>query len=804
MKPLITFILAVGISFALGAQTIFSTTLNSRAEFRQWSVIDHNNDGATWQYLATQYSGKRTFYNYHSDNVADDWLVSPAITPEVTGQYLVTYKFEAGQGLPESMKICYGSEPTHDALIANCVKSYDNVKGQHSGYFLVDLKANEPFYVGFYACSDEDMDRLYAQSLTVRRCENPVDLEVEEIMTPVSMDSLKTNEPVRLRIKNVGLCDAEGGKYKVEIAVDGVKAFAETISQKLAVNQSLELSLGGKLNLSVPHNNYKITATVTHSDDVYDGNNTLSKIVRHIGPADEPYTQSFEAEEDTDDVRYYKRSDLAGCWAVSPGNWYIQTARTGENALTYSYNGLAQASDWAIIDGIRMEAGYHIVKFWLSTLTNSPDESVEVYWGNENTPEAMTNLLGVYNPAASDVYKQKMGLIYIDKPQVVYVGFRATKDAGNNWICIDDIEINAVSEDYVDLHICSLINPTDIVPQLSSKSVLFKVKNHGVKDATGDLRVFIDGKQCYQEQLTVERLADRNLEILGLLYDVQEGEHKLRIELLNADDVDLTDNVIESTFRVMGTPDCLWNFEDGIVPTDFELRTEDAVQFTDEMKNLFGESGFAIIQCDGMPTSNGAYMLGVATQGEVESSADRWIVLPPVHVDSGNACLVANFGALSDSKAENYRIKVSENEDVWWDYTTLLSVDSESGTRKERGVELGDYYDKTVYIAINVTSHDGYALGVDNIALYDCSFIAEHYSGLNHLTIDNAVRIERKGDNITVISPHSGHLVEIYELSGRRVMRTTASTINISHLNKGFYCIRAITPYGAQYLKITK
>jgi hypothetical protein len=72
------------------------------------------------------------------------------------------------------------------------------------------------------------------------------------------------------------------------------------------------------------------------------------------------------------------------------------------------------------------------------------------------------------------------------------------------------------------------------------------------------------------------------------------------------------------------------------------------------------------------------------------------------------------------------------------------------------------------------------------------------------LKIDNAVRIERKGDDITVISPHSGHLVEIYELSGRRVMRTTASTINISHLNKGFYCIRAITPYGAQYLKITK
>jgi hypothetical protein len=35
-------------------------------------------------------------------------------------------------------------------------------------------------------------------------------------------------------------------------------------------------------------------------------------------------------------------------------------------------------------------------------------------------------------------------------------------------------------------------------------------------------------------------------------------------------------------------------------------------------------------------------------------------------------------------------------------------------------------------------------------------------------------------------------------------MRTTASTIDISHLAHGFYGIKAITPYGAKFLKIAK
>lgn len=804
MRAHLTYSLMLVLSFAVHSQTIFTSTLNSLAEFRPWTVIDSNGDGATWQYLSSQESGKRTYYNYHSTNDADDWLISPEIVPEATGRYMVSFKFEIGQGLAESVKICYGSEPTPEALSKNCGKAYDKVKGKFNDYFFVDLEAGKPFYVAFYACSEKDLYRIFAQSMEVTRCDKPVDLAVERFIAPISKDTLMSDERVRLRIKNYGTQTAAAGSYTVDVAVDGKSALSEKINTAIVGGGEADVALVGKLDLSSPHRNYKVTATASHPDDIYADNNTLTTVARHKGPADVPFSMGFEDDEDTTDVDSFKESATLGHWVVSPGNWYVESAHTGTNALCYTYNGLEPANEWAIIDGIKMKAGYHILKFWISTLEYKSDESVEVYWGNTKEPQAMTNLIGTYNPLTADEYKQKTGIIYLDKPQVVYIGFRATKGTYTNWICIDDIEVNAVSEDYTDLHICSLVKPTDLQPQLSSKSIMLKVKNHGVKEAVGNLRVYVDNKKYYDEPLTVERNADRNVEIFGVLNQIEEGEHDLRVELVNAEDINQSDNVIETTFRMLGTPDCIWNFEDGIIPADFEVRSEDKLKLTDEVTTMIGASGFGILEREDLPSYNGSHLLAVATNTAVNGSADRWIVLPRVHVDSGSACFVANVGALSADHDESYRIKVSEESDVWWEYKTLLSVDSQSDTRVNRGVDLGDYYGKDIYIAINVTSLDGYGIAFDNMSLYDCSFLAEHYTGLNHVTLDNTITINRSGDTITIVSPHCDALVEIYLLDGRKVMRTTASTIDISHLAHGFYGIKAITPYGAKFLKIAK
>jgi hypothetical protein len=804
MKAHFVIFLMMVLSFASQAQTIFTSELNSLAEFRRWTVIDSNGDGATWQYLSTQSSGKRTFYNYHSTNNADDWLVSPEIVPEITGQYMVSFNFEIGQGLAESVKICYGSAPTADALSKNCGKAYDHVKGSFHDYFVVDLKAGEPFYVAFYACSDKDLYRIFAQSMEVTLSEKPVDLTIERFITPVSRDTLLSAEPVTLRIKNVGNHAAAAGTYTVDVSVDGKSEFTEKINTAIAAGGEADVTLAGKLDLSSPHRNYTVTATATHPADVYADNNSLTTIARHKGPADVPFSMGFEDEEDTTDICYYKDKATLGHWIISPGNWYLESARSGKNALCFTYNGLEPANEWAIIDGIKMEAGYHVFKFWISTLECKQDESVEVYWGDSKDPQAMTNLIGTYNPLTAGEYKQKMGIIHLDKAQVVYIGFRATKGTYTNWICIDDIEVDEVSEDYVDLHICSLIKPTDLQPQLSSKTIMLKVKNHGVKAATGDLRVYIDGKKYYDQPLTVELKADRYVEISGVLDKIKEGDHDLRIELVNAYDVKQSDNVIETTFRMLGTPDCLWTFEDGLIPSDFEVRSEDSLKLTDTATAMFGSTGFGIIKNEDLPSYNGQNLLGVATNCTVSGSSDRWIVLPRVHVDSGYACFVTNVGALSADCDESYRIKVSEDDDVWWDYKTLLSVDSESNIRMNRGVDLGDYYGKNIYIAINVTSLEGYGIGFDNIALYDCSYLAQQTGGLNHLTTDDTITIDRKGNTITVNSPHGAALVEVYHLDGRRVLRTSAKSFDISHLASGFYCIRALTPYGAKYIKIVK
>ena len=71
-------IFSVLASFALishAQELTFESSLTTEDEFAKWSVIDANNDTKTWGFDRGTTAAK---YSYSSNNVADDWLVSPA------------------------------------------------------------------------------------------------------------------------------------------------------------------------------------------------------------------------------------------------------------------------------------------------------------------------------------------------------------------------------------------------------------------------------------------------------------------------------------------------------------------------------------------------------------------------------------------------------------------------------------------------------------------------------------------------------------------------------------------------------
>jgi hypothetical protein len=813
MKQLLLPLIGASLSLSVQAQTLFSTTFNTQEEFDQWTVINANEDVSvdywtatinpvTWMFSPTGDSGKRTYYNYHSTNKADDWLISPAITPTEDGQYVVKYTFEGGTTYPEALQMYYGSAPTVEELSKKLAKDYPAVTGQHNDYFFVQGKANVPFYVAFYACSEPDRFRLYAQGLEVKRCDNPVDLAVTEIITPQTGEGLTASEPVKVKIANYGTSEAAAGSYTATVMFDGVAQFTETINQAVPAGEEIEVTLAGVADLSISHRTYSFSVAVTHPEDIMDENNALTVSIKHVGPAVEPYKMGFETTEDTSDLKFFDLNEDSGHWSLNVGSYFLgSVSRTGVVALAYNYDKNNQADDWAILDGIQMKAGYHVIKHWVSTLDDSHTEAYSMYWGNQPTAEAMTNKINEYTLTQAE-YKQVINIIHLDEDQTVYIGYHAESEADQNWLCIDDIEVNTISETDVDLAVTGITTPSEYLPTRADHQLTFTAMNQGVADVEGTITIIVDGKKAYESTETFVAQDDHEYTFSNIISKLSVGKHTISINVYNAKDNNADNNALELTFYKLGTADLSWDFEDGVVPEEFTFKKDESNELSSTAIAQYGENGVGI-QLIETHKYYGNYMLGFSSWFTSSTAkADRWLILPRVHVDSDDACFVVNTGALSEFCNEQFNICVSKESTSWWDFNDLVNVKSENYVRKNRGILLGaDYKDKDVYVAINLKTQNGDALGLDNMELHGCSLSPE--SAVKDITVVDGASFLFEGDILTFGDADDVRL-DVYNVNGSLVYSATGASFNLSELAKGIYIVRATTAKGVATTKIVK
>jgi hypothetical protein len=804
MQKITTLLLGLAVSLSSQAQTIFSSTFNSQEEFDLWTVINANGDAdnwgdpCTWKFSATNTDGQRTYYGYSSTNQADDWLISPALTFPSDGVYLFSYQYEAGTSYAEAMKVYVGTEPTVESLSANLVKDYPTILGVNTDYFLYEAKAGETVYIGFQACSEADKYRLFMEKFEVSKNDNPVDLSVTSFVSPESAEGLTSAETVKVKVANTGLATAAAGSTTLKLTVDGTEIATQTINVAIESGSEVEVEFDQKVDLSISHHNYNIVVEVINDNDVSASNNTLSTVVRHIGPAVEPYTMGFEATEDISDIKFFNLNDDSGYWSRQVNGWFVSPARTDAYCIAYNYSKDNAADDWAIIDGIQMGAGYHVLKFWVSTMDDSHVEGLHVFYGNEATPEAMTTEIASYDPFTTAEYIQKICIFELKEPQTVYIGFHATSPADQNWIAIDDIEVNSISADDVEIQVSDLTNPTEFLTASSNKDISFNIMNQGIVDVKATITATIDGEKVYEQEETLVAQENKAYTIKNALSSVSDGVHTLVVNAYNPDEKNVDDNTLTIKFRKLGATELSWDFEDGIVPESFTLRREEYTALSESAIAEFGETGIGIMNIQ-EHQYYGTKMLGVSTWLTEAASADAWVVMPKVHVDSEDACFVFNAGSAS-TIAEKYRIKVSTGDDAWWDYDTVLKVDSETYNRQNRGVNLGEYVGKDIYIAINVVTYDGDCISFDNLGIYDCTAAT---TAVKNISTEANTTVKLVGETLH-ISGNDVKSVNIYDLNGRLMMQAAKNSVNISNLGHGVYVVKATTANGTTTAKIVK
>lgn len=783
MKKISTFLslLAIGSSIAL-SQTLLSTSFQTQEEFDAWTVVDNNGDGCTWKF-DVEATPSKVFYSYNGSNGADDWLFSPAITPTVDGTIAVAYKVY-GSSYTEKMEVKYGASATIEGMTNVGVETTEYFDQEYGNVFLIDGKAGETLYLGFHAVSDADKWRLYLIDVDVKSVANPIDLSVDELVSPVSGNGL-SQETVTVKISNKGRVAAES--FKIFFSVNDGEAVEETVSTPLDAGTSMDYTFATKADLSTPRTAHTMKVWVESVDDINSANNTITASVMHKAPATVPYYMGFEANEYTDEILLLNLNEDGGDWTVHTDPWW-NTARTGYYSLAYNYDRDNNGDDWAILDPISItEAGYYVLKFWYST-DDSYAESFKVCYGSEQTAEAMTNTIVDLNKVANSAYKESITIIYLDKPQQLCIGFYSYTDKDQNWITIDDLSFEKVSADNVDLALTEIVNPVPYIRAQSSKDVSFTIRSLGIKDTNAKVTVSIDGQQVNKSEVAVAAQEIKTITIADLLASLAEGEHTISVTVESADDENAENNTMSATFRVVGEAAYYWDFEDGKIPENFSFRIEDEGTVNPSAGSEYNEYGWGLYNIQAHQQF-GEYVFAGCTWLDGVEEADRWCILPHLKITSENAYLLWDAASFNATFLEDYRVKVSDSEDVDWYYYTEAEILAESETFKTRGVDLSEYSGKEVYIAFQLVSKNCESLVMDNIGLYG-SF---EVSGIEDVISDEASNCIMQSQGKIVVSADVDSL-SIVDLSGRKVAETAESELSTDSLLPGIYVVVAKTP----------
>ena len=740
MKRFFTFLAALCLcSFAMMAESLFSTELKTQEEFSQWTVVDANGDGTTWKFDDWA-SPSYAFYGYHSTNAADDWFITPAITPTQSGIVAINFAVQ-GSSYGEMLEVKVGNSNTVEAMTTSVSDILTPPNEVVSYVYLMEVNANETYHIGFHAISDPDKWRIYLCSIDVSFTNNPVDLQAVQFVSPVSNFGLD-QETVTVKVRNSGMVAVD--TFDISYSIDEETVVTETVNQTLAVGDEMEYTFNAKADLSTPRKNFALKAWTTHADDINPSNNICNTVVLHKAPAAVPYYMGFEASEYTAGIQILNLNEDSGDWEIYTDPWY-NLAHTGSFCLAYNYDKNNNADDWAFLEPITIEeAGYYVLKFWYSGDDNHP-EKLGVYYGNAAAPESMTNKIVEYAPFARGAYEESINIIHIDQPQTIYIGFYAFSDKDENWLCVDDVSFEKVDGEAADIMVMPITNPIGFVHAGTKKDVKFKLRNIGIKNTTARVEVKINDDVVYNESVEVLAQEIKDITVGNALAGLEPGTYTIAAQVYCDDDNKLENNAQSLTCKVVANPSLAWNFEDGQLPADFTYRVEDSGTINPSAGEEFNEYGWGIFNI-GAHELYGENMLAGTTWLDGTEKADRWLILPPVK-PTEESCLVWDAASFNPNFLEDYAVMISSNGDDSWYYFTAEEYIQESADFKTRGINLGDYAGESIYIAFRLRSKNCEHLILDNIELYDVSKVELLEV---KTSVDPAEGVVEKLDNFTV------------------------------------------------------
>ncbi len=782
MKKIFTLVSAAVLSIAsMSATSLFSTTFATQEDFNAWTVIDANDDGATWKF-ALGSEPSNCMYQYSSANAANDWIISPEITPTKTGTVAIMYSYK-GSSYTETLEVYVGNGTTVDG--------YTTASAQHSAldeiynsYVLVDAVEGQAFRVAFRATTPKDRFRLFLVSVDAKHIDAAADLGVTEIVSPVTGMNL-VQENVTVKIKNFASSDMSN--FPVCFQLDENEPITETVTATVKAGEEIEYTFAAKADLSTPRKIYTFKAYTNVDGDLNSSNDGKEASIRHQAPAGVPYYMGFEPLEETSSISFYNLNEDSGEWSINMDGWFTKLARTGSYCLAYNYDRQNSGDDWAILEPINVEPGYYVLRFWYAATENHP-EKLAVYWGNGATPADMTNKIIEYNPVNNATYKESINIVHFDKAQTVCFGFYAFSPKNENWLVIDDLAIEAVTGDNVDFAINEISAPFDFVRTGNGTDVVFELRNIGIKDAIAHAKVIIDGATSESKTLSLKAQEIQKVTFANIIAGLAIGKHSISIEVTSELDNNAANNTISKEIIVLGEPMKLWDFETGVIPEDFTYAVDDEGTINPDAGDEFNDQGWGIFKIGSTHSMLGNYVMSGTSWIDGVDNADRSVILPAVDLVNADTYLVWDAHSFNASFPEKYHVMVQDNTTSYKYFSSKYTQVAESATPVTRGISLASYAGKNVNIAFNITTANGDNLVLDNIGIYDM-----YVAGVEDVRVEQLQPIMISANEIQALGAKN---ITIVNLLGHIVATANGETIKLTDLANGVYIATVQTANG--------
>ena len=384
---------------------------------------------------------------------------------------------------------------------------------------------------------------------------------------------------------------------------------------------------------------------------------------------------------------------------------------------------------------------------------------------------------------------------------------------------LDDIEVYAL--DSVDLAVTGT-NVSGVSPVNASATITADVENLGFT-TLNNITVYCDvnGTVTNTTIASLANMQTATASFTGIDFS-NTGTYNIKFYVAVPDDVDNTNDTLSAVTVVAPSASITWDFEgDTNLPAGFTMARHD--NGTAVSTRLFpNNEAWTVVDVDDY--FSGDFMQGLDGGTNVAMAQDwfdendyktaypsnRWLITPKVRLTSGNYFV---WDALSyeDPYLETYRVRISTTNTDTASFTTLATIEEESGDAwQRRVVDLTAYAGQDVYIAIQLISDDMNMLWVDNLKI----------AGPATLTPDGPEPPEgietADGSDINVYpNPTTGVItvlasnitrIEIIDAMGRVAMTQngSANTMNISALADGVYTLRVATENGVSMKRIVK